>query len=402
VVPIRPGPPYRRQQAERREPPDIKVGRAGDPVSSEVRAIKINEGAERQISGTHVHLSQQRGRTRPGADIPAGDPWVLRPSASILLADVMSDTVAALAGPLTVPVQRMVGAGGKRLRPALTMAVAALWGPSCGSDALTLAAAVELMHCATLVHDDLIDGAQLRRGVPAISAREGVPAAVVSGDLLIAAASVLACGVSQSAGMVLAATLADLCRGEALEELLRYDPAASIGQLTDVVAAKTGALIRAACLLGALCGGPGPAPAVAEFGLQFGISLQLVDDVLDVVSSPALLGKPAGADFAAGIMTLPAAFALRAHPELRGLLRPDLSPADRDSALAMLRTRTAIGPAVAAALGHARAAQAALLTVTGADRGVEDLAQWPERYLQAQLAAKTDPRWAQLVAAGAA
>ncbi len=351
-----------------------------------------------------MSLSKQRPRSWLTAGLPgqARDPWSLSTAVGSALDDLMRDTVTALAGPLAAPVQRVVAAGGKRLRPALTMTTAALLAPSHGRDALTLAAAVELLHCATLVHDDLIDGAQVRRGVVTISAAEGVPAAVVSGDLLIAAASLLASGVSKGAAMVLARTLADLCRGESLQDRLRYDPAATIPQLVDVAAGKTGALTRAACLLGALSGGQDPAPAVAEFGLQFGISLQLVDDVLDVVSSPALLGKPVGADFAAGTMTLPAAFALRAYPELRSSLSPDASPADRSRALPCLRSAAAIRPSVAVALEHAHAAKAALLTVAGSDSALEGLAEWPLRYARTQLLGKADPQWAELVAAGAA
>lgn len=310
----------------------------------------------------------------------------------------MRDAVTALAGPLNPPAQRVVAAGGKRLRPALTMTIAARLAPAGrDGDALTLAAAVELLHCATLVHDDLIDGAQLRRGVSTVSGAEGDAIAVVTGDLLIAAASWLACGVSARAGVVLARTLADLCRGQALEEGLRYNAAVTRPQLVDVAAAKTGALIRGACLFGALADGGEPAPAIAEFGTQFGISLQLVDDVLDVVSSPSLAGKPVGTDFASGTMTLPAAFALRAHAELAALLRADLTSAERSRALSLLRSREAIAPCVALAVEHARAAQEALRAAAERDPAMMRLAGWPLRYLRAQLQTKIDPRWADLI-----
>ena len=317
---------------------------------------------------------------------------------------VMADTVAELAGPLTVPIQRVVGASGKRLRPALTLTFATLGRGAVASGswlggAVDCAAAVELLHCATLIHDDLIDGSDLRRGVPAVSAQEGTSTAVVAGDLLIAAASLLAGQVSRHAAVLLARTLAELCRGEALEEEHRFDARTSDSELLDVVRAKTGSLVGAACLLGARCASDDDdaAAAAAEYGMQFGICLQLVDDLLDIVSTPQLAGKPVGADFAAGTVTLPAALAMSSHAELRELLVPSAAAVDRERALELLRCPDAILTTVRIAVQHAERAGSALREWRRHDRAVESIAELPARYLRAQLQRKISPELRYLI-----
>jgi geranylgeranyl pyrophosphate synthase len=288
---------------------------------------------------------------------------------------------------------RVLEAGGKQLRPALTLNLATALSNGSAGAALQLAAAIELLHCATLIHDDLIDGSELRRGVPAVSALEGTATAVVAGDLLIAAAALLAGRVSQQAGLVVARTLVELCRGEALEEQLRFDPAPGWHQLHDILRLKTGSLLRAACLLGAQAAAAGPEveAAAAEFGMEFGVSLQLLDDLLDVVSTPTLAGKPVGADFIAGTVTLPASLAMQVHPELSTLLGTGSSEATRARILALLRSPEAVRPTVGAALEHAHAARRALSAVAGSNPALHRVAQWPLRYLRFQLSRKVAP-----------
>lgn len=341
----------------------------------------------------------------------AQDAWqhcgALREPLERRLAEVLAAGNGSSA-PLGEPLSRIVSAAGKRLRAALTLTAARLLAPDCGSPwepgpgarpgaaaepagwqarALELAAAAELLHAATLVHDDLIDDAPLRRGVPTIHAREGRPAAVIGGDLLIAAASMLASGVSQRAGQVLAETLLQLCRGEALEGSLRFNPAAAPDQLLEVVALKTGSLLRAACLLGAEAAGADPfvREALGRFGMEFGIVLQLVDDLLDIVSTPELAGKPVGVDFAAGVPTLPAAFAMQLRPELRGMFHA--GPIERAQAIALLRSPDAVRAVIDVASGHAERAAEALAPLPAA----RPLAGWPGDYLRQQLSSRCDP-----------
>lgn len=321
----------------------------------------------------------------------SAQPWRLPAVTAARLSTVMDRAVADLAGPLTAPVRRILGAGGQRLRPALTLAVSQLGEePRPTSRALDRAAAVELLHCATLVHDDLIDGADVRRGTPTVNAAEGLGSAVLSGDLLLAAAYLLAARVGD--GAVIARTLASLCRGEALEAEGRFDDTVAVAHCLEVVRLKTGSLLQAACLLGAQCAGldPDAADAVAEFGMHFGISLQLLDDVIDIVSTPRLAGKPVGVDFVAGTVTVPAALAMAEAPELRLLLRPGLDDLSRRRAHALLRSPSAVRSAVALAAEHAAAAADALRTVPLGGPSLEELAAWPGLFLRAQLLSKVD------------
>lgn len=311
----------------------------------------------------------------------------------------MRDAVAEVAGPLGEPLIRVIHAGGKRLRPALTMAIAAIGGRTpAEAGVLELAAAVELLHCATLVHDDLIDGGLTRRGVPTVNAREGDAAAVVGGDLLIAAASGLAGGVSREAGLTVARTLAQLCRGEIIQEQLRYDACAPVERLVEVARLKTGSLFQAACLLGTetFDAGPELTEAVASFGMDLGICVQLADDLLDVAGDPYLAGKPVGADFASGTLTLPIAWAIRDCPELSALLRPGLDAAALARAVHLLRDAAGALTATAATAGAYASTAGSRLESASTDQGLAGrVAGWPMSYLISQLQTKLDEqhRW---------
>ena len=308
---------------------------------------------------------------------------------------------------------------------------------------LAAATAVELLHWATLVHDDVIDGARSRHGQPTLNAREGIGPAIVTGDLLIGAAFELGSRVGADAVRCLARTLTDLCVGQAREDSHRFDAgadeddvlavasgktgsllaAAAIGARLYVAAKlpayiwtrdsgsyvdpamhwlKTGSLLAAAARIGGLCAALDPPvlDALSEFGMAFGISLQLLDDVLDLISSAELLGKPVGSDFVDGTVTLPAVVSMRAHPRLQDFLRPGLHAADVDCALDLLRDPDALRHSLRQARHHAERATAILSSVAGADRALIALARWPVAYLDDQLATKVDPSWQPLLAAG--
>ncbi len=206
----------------------------------------------------------------------------------------MDAVLAENGGSLMSSVSRMLTATGKRLRPRLTLGVAlARGGDAVRSDILDRAASVELLHCATLIHDDLLDGAAVRRGVPTLNANEGLGCAVVGGDLLIAAASLLAGRASQRAGDIVARTLAYLCQGESLQAQLQFDPAADEATLVELISLKTGSLLQAACALGADAVGLGAVgqDTLSRLGMEFGIALQLIDDLIDVLSSHGVLTR---------------------------------------------------------------------------------------------------------------
>ena len=307
--------------------------------------------------------------------------------------------------------RRIVEAGGKRLRPELLLRCAALAGgdgpgglvDDAGHRAATLgaAAAVELLHSATLLHDDLLDGSDTRRGVAAVHRAEGLPTAVIAGDALIAQSWRYVARCDAADVEDLADALADMCTGEELEAALAFDPTARPLDVLRVAQLKTGALLRAACRIGARRAGLPEAQvrAIGTFGSDFGVALQLVDDVLDVASEPLLLGKPCGADFVAGTVTMPTVYALVDGPpgELAALLRPGLdgAGAERARALALASggaERTAeLARSFARRASKSMTAVAALAPVNGSVAAVEVArahAALPLAYVEAQLRSK--------------
>lgn len=198
---------------------------------------------------------------------------------------------------------------GKLLRPGLVVRSAVgAGGPGLSDRGLrhrvVLAAeAMELLHVATLVHDDIIDEAPLRRGRPSVVAAAGVASAIVIGDLLLARAALAAAGAAPNGPLVWARALACMARGQLLEADL--PGAQSVEAHREYAALKTAELFRASAEIGALAvdADPDVVRAHGEFGLHFGIAFQHVDDLLDVVGDPARMGKPAGLDAANGVPT---------------------------------------------------------------------------------------------------
>jgi geranylgeranyl pyrophosphate synthase len=232
------------------------------------------------------------------------------------LVDVADQLTVALQGTpeLAVPSERMLNAGGKRLRPLLTIAAASICEPSISIKPLDDrvrhgAASVELVHVGSLVHDDILDRAKSRRGVPTVNAVEGDDQALLVGDFLLARAGVEAAHVSKDVAMSLAITIADLCDGQSLESVWQSRPERTVEDAILSIRGKTGALMRAACDIGAYCVGANEyAPALADFGMNFGCAFQLVDDLLDLTSTAELMGKPVNNDVKAGVYTAPMLF----------------------------------------------------------------------------------------------
>jgi geranylgeranyl pyrophosphate synthase len=226
----------------------------------------------------------------------------------------------------------MAGAGGKRIRPLLTIVSASLGGVY-DERVVAAAAAVELVQVGSLVHDDILDAAATRRGRPTINAVEGPSHAVLAGDYILARAAQLAASVSGEAASLLAAALSELCEGQMLEMRDVFDPGRSIDAYRASIRGKTAALFECACRLGAHCAGLPDynTAALATFGAAFGLSFQVLDDVLDLIGDAERMGKPTGADLASGVYTLPVISALRGATgdELRRLLprAPEPSPA---------------------------------------------------------------------------
>ena len=204
-----------------------------------------------------------------------------------------------------------LAAGGKRLRPLLVFLAA-----PAGEAPLAAGAAVELVHMATLVHDDLIDQARFRRGRTAAWASHGPEAARAAGDYLFARAfaELAATGDDAAVRCLAGATLA-LARGEALQRAQTNDPETSVESYLERCALKTGKLFEAACLLGS-----GGDEGLGEFGLALGIAFQIADDILDCSGETIETGKIAGTDLREGTPTLPLILAAREDAGVRRAL----------------------------------------------------------------------------------
>jgi geranylgeranyl pyrophosphate synthase len=213
-----------------------------------------------------------------------------------------------------------IAAGGKRLRPLLVFLAAGAPPPE--SDQLLRAAvAVELVHSATLVHDDVIDGSDLRRGQPTVAAAAGRLTATSTGDLLFSRAfAELAETRSGASVRVLSRASSELATGELMQRADAWR-AVPVERYRERCRLKTAVLFRAACELGALAGDAADetVAGLAAFGEQIGLAFQLLDDVLDVSGPPERTGKPQGADLLDGTVTLPLLLARHADPELAAL-----------------------------------------------------------------------------------
>src|SRR5680860_638547 len=218
----------------------------------------------------------------------------------------------------------LVSAGGKRVRPMLTLC-AAYAGATDGGDspardeAITGGAAVELVHLGSLYHDDVIDEAETRRGVPSVNARWSNVVAILAGDYLLAAASEHAASLGADVAALLARTIGDLCRGEVLELQHLFDTSRTEESYLSAIAGKTAALFATSCRIGGMVAGVSPSAleALTSFGHHLGMGFQIVDDVLDLTGTDASLGKPAGQDLTEGVYTLPVIYALDRSAELR-------------------------------------------------------------------------------------
>jgi octaprenyl-diphosphate synthase len=206
----------------------------------------------------------------------------------------------------------IVAAGGKRLRPILTLATARL----CGYDGIRhrkLATCVEFIHTATLLHDDVVDASDLRRGTPSANALFGNQASVLVGDFLFSRAfQLMVEDGSLDVLRILSTASAVIAEGEVLQLSTMNDSTTSEQAYLEVVRAKTAELFAAACRVGAVVASRSAVEeeALRTFGLNLGIAFQIIDDVLDYSAKQANLGKTVGDDFREGKMTLPVILAI--------------------------------------------------------------------------------------------
>ena len=214
---------------------------------------------------------------------------------------------------ITEAVKRMLAAGGKRLRPRLTLLGAQVRDPK-PERHLQLAAYMELIHVATLIHDDVVDNAQTRRGVNATAVDFGNRISVLAGDYLFAwIFKNVTASYPPPIPNILSAVLAEICDGEVLQLRSLGDLSLSEDSYVEIVAKKTASLFAASAECGAIAGGANAREvrALREFGLNYGIAFQMRDDLLDVTADAAALGKPVGNDLTERKMTIPLILALK-------------------------------------------------------------------------------------------
>ena len=264
----------------------------------------------------------------------------------------------------------LIDAGGKRFRP-LLVALTGHLGDASRPALIDAAAIVELVHLATLYHDDVIDEAAARRGTPSANARWNNTVAILTGDFLFARASDLSAQLGVDVTRIMAHTLARLCEGQIAEVQ------GSVGALPDdvpplpatrehyleVIAGKTASLIETSCRYGAMLSGVDPTgvEAAAAYGFEVGMAFQLSDDLIDLIADPDVSGKIPGTDLREGVRTLPVLYALEAEAEagsdeLATLLRGELDDSDIARALDLLHASPGLARARAEAAERVDAA----------------------------------------------
>lgn len=268
---------------------------------------------------------------------------------------------------LTEIASHLILAGGKRVRPGFCIAAGAMRSPDPAPAELDLvraAVSVELVHLGSLYHDDVMDDAITRRTVASVNAEWGNLKAILAGDFLLARASEIAASLGVEVAGLLAATIARLCEGQVLELRYTYDTGRSEADYLRSIDGKTAALLATACRIGAIVAElpDGQVDALTRFGRAYGTAFQIVDDVLDLVSTPEEQGKPTGHDMLEGVYTLPVIRALAGDrgDALRPLLTDHMSGDDLTAAVAIVRDGGWIDGAIAIARGHARDALDAL------------------------------------------
>jgi geranylgeranyl pyrophosphate synthase len=227
----------------------------------------------------------------------------------------MRESMAGQHESLSAATEHLLASGGKRVRPAVALLTARMLGGE-PAHAVSLAAAIEMLHTATLVHDDLIDGALLRRGIPTLNAQWSPAATVLTGDYLFARAAELAAETESVRVMrVFARTLMVIVNGE-INQLFVSRGQAAREDYYQRIYAKTASLFAVAAEAGAIVSRAAE-PVVQSmrlFGREVGMAFQIVDDILDFTSDEARLGKPVGSDLRQGLFTLPALCYLEQHP----------------------------------------------------------------------------------------
>jgi heptaprenyl diphosphate synthase len=276
----------------------------------------------------------------------------------------------------------LINAGGKRFRPLFTL-LAAQFGHGESDDVVRAAAAVELIHLATLYHDDVMDEAPMRRGAASANTRWHNSVAILAGDYLFAHASRLVAGLGPDAVRITAETFAELVTGQMRETVGPTSADEPIDHYLRVVGEKTGSLIATAGRFGAMFADAPPehVEALSRYGKHIGVAFQISDDVIDIASPADESGKTPGTDLREGVRTLPMLYALADNPEPRLvslLAGPITDDALLSEALELLRASTGLDRTrdKLADVAAAARAELAALPRTAATHALESLTHY--------------------------
>ena len=303
-----------------------------------------------------------------GADMAAVD--------RVLRASLASDVVL-----IRQVAEYIIGGGGKRLRPALLLLTARATGYR-GTEHHTLAAVVEMIHTATLLHDDVVDESDMRRGHATANAEFGNAASVLVGDFLYSRAFQMMVSLGRMRVLeILAETTNAIAEGEVLQLMNAGDAGLDETAYLDVIQRKTARLFEAAARLGAVLGGATPdvEDALGRYGMHLGTAFQLVDDILDYSGDAEAIGKNVGDDLAEGKMTLPLIHALsRGTPEEAAVIRHAIAGGGRDDFPQVVAALASTG-----ALAYAR--DRAEAEVDNAAKCLDALPDSPDRRILLEL-----------------
>lgn len=311
-------------------------------------------------------------RRNPGVDSPATAGSRLETLLEPILGELMEfekrleAAVATDLGPMAEAMRHIVRAGGKRIRPALVILSAQL-GQPVPDHVYDLAMGIEFIHTATLVHDDLIDGAPTRRGMTTIHEMMGSAPAIIIGDYYFAKGANLISGIGSPAiDSAISNTVMTICLGELLQMTSKDDYRQSLDDYYRKIERKTATLLASCCFCGGVVGrlDTSRLGALRSYGHNLGMAFQIADDLLDYVATEEELGKPVGADLRQGTVTLPFMLALQdpdVGEELAALIeRQPLGDVDYERIAALVRRSGAVAATEHAAQGFAVAAREAL------------------------------------------
>jgi octaprenyl-diphosphate synthase len=256
--------------------------------------------------GTHPAAAPEIERKIPSFS-EASDPFSYVSSELNLVEQSLARAISSREQSLTDIAAHLIGGGGKRVRPMVTLLAFLAFGGKRTKDIVDIATAIELIHTATLLHDDIIDGAETRRGKESAYKKFGLKSTLVAGDFLFIKAFEFAGKFDETVVQWTADACASLTEGEMLQGFFNRNRAVTLDNYVEIVKRKTASLFQTGAKVGAYLAGAASSlvEETERYGLNMGIAFQMIDDILDVVGHVELLGKPTGMDLRDGNPSLP-------------------------------------------------------------------------------------------------